>query len=305
MNITGLDWLVFGVDDLKACTDYFTDYGLIPGEDGQFTALDGTGITLKPRDDASLPAPLETGNMLRKTIYGVADQQTLDAIAAELGKDREVKQLADGSIEAVDDLGFVLGFQISIRKALELPGESINSPGRVPQRPVNVTGSDPDASPIPNTLSHVVYFVPDIEKAEAFYTQRLGFYVSDRFQGVGPFMRPAGVEDHHTLFLLNTPPFMKGCEHFTFHMAGPTELLQAGTRFVDKGYESFWGPGRHIMGSNWFWYFNSPLGIHVEYDADMDLHDEHWTPRNIPMNKDTTQIFHFKRVPNWIPGPGD
>ena len=36
------------------------------------------------------------------------------------------------------------------------------------------------------------------------------------------------------------------------------------------GYQSFWGPGRHKFGSNWFWYFNSPLGCHVEYDADMD-----------------------------------
>ena len=53
---------------------------------------------------------------------------------------------------------------------------------------------------------------------------------------------------------------MKGVEHFTFHMAGPTEVLQAGTRFAAKGYRTFWGPGRHLLGSNWFWYFNSPFG---------------------------------------------
>lgn len=51
--------------------------------------------------------------MLRKMVYGVADQATLEAIAAELGKDREVRRLADGSLESTDDNGFTLGFQLS------------------------------------------------------------------------------------------------------------------------------------------------------------------------------------------------
>jgi hypothetical protein len=102
--------------------------------------------------------------------------------------------------------------------------------------------------------------------------------------------------------MLQTPPFMKGCEHFTFHMGGPTEVLQAGTRFVNKGYQSFWGPGRHKMGSNWFWYFNSPLGCHVEYDADMDLHDESWQARAVPMSADASQLFLFQQRDKWAPG---
>jgi hypothetical protein len=108
--------------------------------------------------------------------------------------------------------------------------------------------------------------------------------------------------DHHTLFFIQTPPFMKGIEHFTFHMAGPTEVMLAGTRFVEKGYESFWGPGRHQLGSNWFWYFNSPLGCHVEYDADMDLHDDTWAPRTEPSSADTSQYFLFQHREKWMPG---
>ncbi len=68
-----------------------------------------------------LPAPLETGSLLRKTIYGVADQATLDAIAAELSRDRDVKRLEDGSLESTDDVGFVLGFQVTVRRPLSLP----------------------------------------------------------------------------------------------------------------------------------------------------------------------------------------
>jgi len=304
MNIIGPDSLVFGVDDVDVCSTYFTDYGLSPAGDGRFEALDGTSIVIKHKDDASLPAALETGSMLRKTIYGVADQSTLDAIADELGKDREVRTLADGSLECADDLGFALGFQLTVRKELNLPGEVINSPGVSSHRPVNMLGADPDAAPRPRSLSHVVYFVPDLEKFEAFYAQRLGFVTTDRFTGVGPFMRPAGTNEHHTLFCIQTPPFMQGCEHFTFHVGGPTELMQAGKRFADKGYETFWGPGRHIFGSNWFWYFNSPVGSHVEYDADMDLHDDDWVAREADIAADTSQVFLFTLRDNWFPsGP--
>lgn len=302
MNIIGPDTLVFGVDDVAACSQYLTDYGLTAVGGGRFEALDGTAIVIAHQDDATLPPGLGTASMLRKTVYGVADVATLQAIAEELGRDREVKRLADGSLEAVDDMGFVLGFQVTVRKPLALPAEAINAPGAAPQRGPNVVAVRDDADCRPRTLSHVVYFVPDSVKAEAFYVKRLGFVCTDRFDGVGPFLRPAGTLDHHTLFMINTPPFMKGCEHFTFHLGGPTELMQAGTRFVAKGYQSFWGPGRHRFGSNWFWYFNSPLGCHVEYDADMDLHDDSWTARSAAMGADASQLFLFQHRDKWAPG---
>lgn len=302
MNIIGPDALVFGVDDLQACRQYLIDYGLADAGDGRFEAVDGTAIILRHKDDADLPPGLGTASMLRKTIYGVADAATLRAIAEELGRDRAVKVFADGSLESVDDMGFVLGFQLSVRRPLALPAEAINAPGTAPQRPPNVLAVSDDADCRPRTLSHVVYFVPEAAKAEAFYVQRLGFVCTDRFSGVGPFLRPAGTLDHHTLFMIQTPPFLKGCEHFTFHMSGPTAVMQAGTRFVDKGYQSFWGPGRHRFGSNWFWYFNSPLGCHVEYDADMDLHDDAWIAREAPMGADASQLFLFQHREKWAPG---
>ncbi|CAG9200813.1 Glyoxalase/bleomycin resistance protein/dioxygenase [Paraburkholderia tropica] len=306
MNIIGPDALVFGVDDVAACAQYLTDYGLSPvdvsAEGGRFEALDGTAIVIRRKDDASLPPPMATANLLRETVYGVANAATLDAIAQELGRDREVTRRADGSIASVDDAGFALAFQVTVRKPLALPAEASNAPGAERARGVNVPAVNPDAPVRPRSLSHVVYFVPDAQAAEAFYVERLGFVCSDRFTGVGPFLRPAGTHDHHTLFLIQTPPFMKGCEHFTFHLGGPSELMQAGTRFVEKGYQSFWGPGRHRFGSNWFWYFNSPLGCHVEYDADMDLHDAEWIAREAPMSADASQLFLFQHRERWMPG---
>jgi len=305
MNIIGPDSLIFGVDDVAACVQYLKDYGLAPlgitAAGGRFEALDGTSIVILHKDDPSLPPPMGTASMLRKTVYGVADAAALAAVAAELRKDREVRRFADGSLETVDDMGFVLGFQLTVRRAFSRPAEAINAPGAPAQRAANIVAVDENAVINPRTLSHVVYFVPDVEKAEAFY-QRLGFRCTDRFIGAGPFLQPAGSLDHHCLFLIQTPPFMKGCEHFTFHLAGPTELMQAGNRFVNKGYQSFWGPGRHKFGSNWFWYFNSPLGCHVEYDADMDLHDRSWVAREVPINADSSQLFLFQQRQKWSPG---
>lgn len=303
MNIIGLDALVFGVDDLAACGQYLIDYGLRDAGQGRFEALDGTAVVVRAKDDPTLPPAMDTASLLRETVYGVADEATLQAIAAELSKDRAVTH-DGGVVRSHDDMGFALAFQVSLRRALDLPGEAVNAPGAPVRRPANAVGVDPVAPALPRSLSHVVYFVPDAARAEAFYVQRLGFVCTDRFTGVGPFLRPAGTLEHHTLFFIQTPPFMKGCEHFTFHMGGPTELMQAGARFVEKGYQSFWGPGRHRFGSNWFWYFNSPLGCHIEYDADMDLHDDAWVAREAPMGADTSQLFLFQHRERWAPsGP--
>ncbi|MDC8784657.1 VOC family protein [Roseateles koreensis] len=301
MKIIGPDALVFGVDNLPACSQYLMDYGLADVGNGRFEAVDGTAVVLRAKDDPSLPASMGTASMLRETVYGVADEATLDAIATELGRDREVTR-SGGVLRCVDDMGFALAFQVTVRRPLGPQVEKLNAPGSPPQRPVNVVAVDDQAPSLPLTLSHVVYFVPDEAKATAFYIERLGFRITDRLGGAGPFLQPRGTQDHHTLFLIQTPPFMKGVEHFTFHMAGPTALMQAGSRFVAKGYESFWGPGRHRMGSNWFWYFNSPLGCHVEYDADMDQHDESWVARMAPIGPDASQLFLFTHREKWAPG---
>ncbi|MNR12300.1 Biphenyl-2,3-diol 1,2-dioxygenase [compost metagenome] len=201
-------------------------------------------------------------------------------------------------------MGFAIAFQITIRRPFQAPAELTNSPGSAPQRGINQVGITPDMPALPRSLSHVVYFVQDSLKAEAFYSERLGFKTSDRFVGVGPFMRPAGSDEHHCLFMIQAPPHMKGCEHFTFHLGSGTEVLLAGTRLAKNGWTSFWGPGRHLFGSNWFWYFNSPLGCHVEYDADMDRHDDSWKAREAQASADGSQLFLFAAQEKWFPGGG-
>jgi catechol 2,3-dioxygenase-like lactoylglutathione lyase family enzyme len=296
IRIVGLDELVFSVDDLDACARYLIDYGLHPvhldPQSGRFEAMDGTAVVLRRGGTAS---------SLTETVYGVADAGSLEAIATELTRDRELERSPDGALTCVDDMGFALRFQLTARRPFKAPADLTNAPGSPPQRPLNQLGITSEMATVPRTLSHLVLFVPDVAKAEAFY-RRLGFRATDRFVNTGPFLRPAGTSEHHTLFLIQAPEFMKGVEHFTFHLGSGTEVLLAGTRFAAKGYTSFWGPGRHLLGSNWFWYFNSPLGCHVEYDADMDLHDDTWVAREVQVGADASQLFLFARRDKWFPG---
>ncbi|WDS35031.1 VOC family protein [Pseudoxanthomonas sp.] len=309
MNIIGLDSLVFGVDDYDASVRCLQDYGLKQAhrgmEGGLYEALDGTSIEVRRAGDAGLPSAISRSPNIRETIYGVADQATLDAIGAELSKDRPALLDAEGVLHSRDDSGIAIGFRVTVRRPIVAPPVLINVPGMPPQRPPNVVAADPGAMSEPRSLSHVVYFVPDVAKAERFYVERLGFRMIDRFSNVGPFLRPAGTQEHHTLFLIQAPEHMLGINHFTFHMAGASELLQAGWKFREKGWKGFWGPGRHIFGSNYFWYFNSPFGGAIEYDADMDLHDDSWVPREVDAAEDTSQIFLFEHRPLWFPRGGD
>ena len=306
MRIIGPDRVVFGVPNIKECHSYLLDFGLTQtegdGPGGMYEALDGTGVAVYADTDDRLPAPLHTLNTLRQVVWGCEDQAAVDEVAVELEKDRQVTRQADGSIWSQDDLGFEIAFQVTERRSLSLQAELIHSPGAESGRPINALGTETETDATPRTLSHVVLFVPEMEKMEKFYAERLGFITTDRFTNLGPFMRTKINSDHHSLFFMQTPPFLQGMEHLAFHMQGPNEVMIAGTRFKNKGYQTFWGPGRHILGSNWFWYFKSPFGCNFEYDADMDKHDETWMPREIMPGPDNSQVFLFQNIEKWMPG---
>jgi catechol 2,3-dioxygenase-like lactoylglutathione lyase family enzyme len=309
MNILGLEYLVFGMDDLAGGRQFLLDYGLHEAEydplhGGIYEALDGTALVVRPSDYPGLPPlpPKAATPSLRETVYGVDNADTLATLHAKLAAEREVRVDADGTLHCIDDAGFGVAFTVTRRRPIEARYLGFNVPGQVPGRAPNDCAADPHPDIRPRTLSHVVYFVEDAAKAEAFYT-RLGFIVTDRFNHLGPFMRPAGMNEHHALFMIESKnSHMIGCNHFTFHLGSAGEVLQHGWNFVKKGYTSFWGPGRHILGSNFFWYFNSPFGATIEFDADMDQHDDSWVPRAVDPGSDNSQIFLFNARDKWAPG---
>lgn len=297
MNIIGLNAAVLGVEDIDASRRFAADFGLSVVEKGSSglnaEALDGTHLVIRDARDTSLPPSVAAPPNLRETVWAVGDKGVIDAIGAELSTDRQVKLGSDGVLRSYDDSGYPIAFQLSCRRPYVAEPILINVPGFPPQRAHNQVACDPKAVIKPRTFSHIVYFVPDLDKAERFYAERLGFVVTDRFTGCGSFLRPAGTAEHHTLFLMKVPHATIGLNHIAFHVGSGHEVIMAGTQFERKGWKPFWGPGRHIFGSNYFWYFNSPFGGAMEFDADMDTHDDTWTPRETEMGETTSAIWQF------------
>jgi hypothetical protein len=99
-----------------------------------------------------------------------------------------------------------------------------------------------------------------------------------REKDTGDFMRCGGSQDHHTLFLAHRMD-RAGFNHAAFEVKDFDEIMFGGKYMAAHGWPTRAKPGRHIMGSNLFWYFQNPGGGAVEYFADMDRLDDNWEPR--------------------------
>ncbi len=293
MNIIGVDSVTLALYEVDEGQQYLRNFGLretATTEHGSdFAAQDGTGLKVRHWDDPSLPAAVTAPPNMRETVWGVQDEATLDLIAAELAKDRSVVRGDDKVVRSHDDDGYAIAFQITVRQPLAPQPSLVNVPGMPPMRPANVVADY--ASPVlPMTLGHHVFYTLDMDKAERFY-KRLGFFVTDRFTGTGIFMRSGGCSEHHNLYLIQRPGTPLGLNHIAFHVRDHLQMMIAGQQFVRKGGVGAWGPGRHIFGSNHFWYFKSPFGGNLEYDADIDVVDENWVARETMISSEAAAVW--------------
>lgn len=284
MNILGVESVVFGVKDVPVAEQFLHDFGLeqtqaCPGG-STWCMLDGTSIVVKAADDPSLPPSDVPAPCPRECIWGVSTQIDLDGLAEALGRHGEVWRGTDGTVYTRDPAGLAVGFRVSKRRAYDTQVMGRNVPGQTPGRAVNVVAAEFAEAPVRlRTIAHIVFFVPDLAAAEAFYLGVLGFRATDRLVE-GTFMRCKLNHDHHTQFLIEAPADkMRGMHHIAFYLGDIDEVIQAGQAFVRKGAQPAFGPGRHLQGSNYFWYFESPLGGQFEYTSDMDVHDDDWAPR--------------------------
>jgi catechol 2,3-dioxygenase-like lactoylglutathione lyase family enzyme len=288
MSIVGLDEATLTAESIDEARRYLTDYGLVeaPADGGYplFVAMDNTGLRVAPVDAVDLPPAVAPGPNVRDIVWGVTDTAALDRLAQELSRDREVRR--DGALLRTTDVdGNSLAFRVTRRKPLPQTSSLVNMPGMPPQRPVNSV-QDFNSPIRPLTFSHLVLYTPDLERLQNDYTNRLGFWVTDRFTGAGAFLRAPGHNEHHQLFFIQDAQ-KRGLNHLAFHVRDHTAMMLAGKAFADKGWTPAWGPGRHIFGGNCFWYFKSPFGGNVEFDADMDIVDENWVPREAVMGPNT------------------
>ncbi|MPY69786.1 MAG: glyoxalase [Alphaproteobacteria bacterium] len=279
MAIVGLEKIVFGVDDMATATRFWTDFGLSPVAEepglAVFATAEKTTVEVRPHDDASLPKGLAAGNTAREIVWGVESPADLDAIAAELSKDRAVVPGEDGTIRSTDHLGYAIGFRVTGREPVVCEPTEYNVPGN-PGR-VNGRGKIYDRA-TPQQMSHVVLLSPDLDGQVAFYRDRLGFRVTDFYAGRGYFLRVPGSHEHHNLFLLKGGDNI-GFHHLAFEVRDIHEVFGGGLHMAEKGWTTHLGPGRHPISSCYFWYFRNPCGGAAEYDSDSDYVTEDWQPR--------------------------
>ena len=287
MAFVGIDTVVFGAPDMKQARRFFVDWGVRRVRDGRagavFETEIGSRVVLRPPADVG-PSAAAPGTNFREVIWGVSSTRDLDAIAGELSRDREVTLDKDGTLHSVDPNGLGIGFRVwRHKRALKPARTPVNSPGAL-ERIDAPSRFYRRASPL--RIGHVVFLVPDLKAGEKFYTERLGFRLSDRYAGgVGVFLRYAAKSDHHNLFLLRSREGKTAIDHVAFEVRDIHEVLGGGLYLQRRGWPTEVGPGRHPISSAYFWYFKSPCGGSVEYFGDSDYLTEAWKPTTYRRNR--------------------
>ncbi len=156
------------------------------------------------------------------------------------------------------------------------PERAVNRPGVAARRDMRadvVAEAQPRA---PRRVGHVVFGTPHVEDACAFYLDGLGFRVSDRI--LGGVLTFARIEaDHHNLLIQPAP--VSYLNHYAFEMDDVDAIGAAAAEVLAERPDAHVvGAGRHVLGSNLFWYLFDPAGNMFELFADMDqiIDDDAW-----------------------------
>jgi catechol 2,3-dioxygenase-like lactoylglutathione lyase family enzyme len=126
-------------------------------------------------------------------------------------------------------------------------------------------------------IGHVVYRVTDIARSTRFWTDIMGFKVSDTNEHGMVFLRCAG--DHHSVALRPVDPEAQlpdakgggtlGVDHFAMELNSMDDLLRARQFLREQGVEIMY-EGRRGPGCNPGVEFYDPDGYLLELYADME-----------------------------------
>ena len=167
-------------------------------------------------------------------------------------------------------------------KVPDEPGSQASPPAHPPGR-----GAAPGRSGAgrvhPQRLSHVLLFSSDVPRSVRFYGDALGLRLSDRSGDVIAFMHGAHASDHHMLaFAKSGGP---GLHHSSWVVDSIDAIGLGMQHMADCGYVRGWGVGRHVIGSNYFYYIQDPWGSFAEYSHDIDFvpADVEWQSADHPL----------------------
>ena len=277
MPIIGIESVTYGVDDVRECVGFFDDFGLKlerhDADGADFALPEGSHVYIRHRENPILPRAYTVGPSVREVVWGVDDRKDIEALGLDLRTDREVTCDNEGTLRFSDDLGIPIGLKYFDRCLPAAVPYPTNGPGR-PERINKARAWYPRATP--QSIQHVVFGVPEVERAMNFYCERLRFRITDISLERGIFARCDGRNDHHNLFFLQADDLK--WLHIAFDVQNLDELM-AGANYMQRhGWKSAFGIGRHRVSSSIFYYIESPCGGECEYSADTDFVDNKWKP---------------------------
>ncbi len=273
MALHRLTSMTMGVPNVDETGAYYEEFGLVPDGGGWFTTRDG-GRQLR-----IVHAPTRR---LVDIHVGVDDPDDLARIAANLRRMGIDVERGEGSISAAEP---ATGTRAYLEVAGRIEQSAVtatvyNGPGRNERLGQRAPGVVRSGRVLPRKLGHAVLGSTDYEATEAFFTDGLGFKVSDRIKGAGSFLRCS--TDHHNLLVLRAPVSFL---HHTSWQVDDIDDVGRGAQMMLEGNPGrhVWGLGRHFGGSNFFWYLKDPAGNFSEYYSDMDCiaDDQLWTPEDL------------------------
>jgi len=271
MSLHRVDSLTLGVPSVEAATEFYTDFGLIPGANNTFQTLEG-------------------GNQLRLTqsrfrrlveaTFAADNSDDLDRISGSLGGlGILVERLDSERLRVVEPAtGTVIVVVVKARlQQAPVPAPVYNGPGRITRVNTRAGALLRTGQVRPKRLGHLVIGTTNYDATFAFFTIGLGFKVSDSVKDSGAFLRCS--TDHHNVLIQRAPvPFL---HHTSWQVEDVDEIGRGAMAMLEDHPERhMWGLGRHYAGSNFFWYFKDPAGNFAEYHSDMDcvIDDALWTP---------------------------
>lgn len=235
----------------------------------------------------------ETGDSARCTALALqtdGDPTGLAPVLAEAGIGSELRS------DSTPGIGSMLTFTDLKGTRIELFGDS---------RPLAADNAPPQGVN-PLKLGHIAFTVTDIHKTHDFYTNVLGFRVSDWMEDFFLFLRCN--PDHHTVnFVAAGQSFM---HHLAFELKDWAHVQTACDHLGQSGVKLIGGPGRHEIGHNIFVYHRDPDGHVIELFTELDqMKDEslgYFDPR--PWHKDRPQRpkvwSRQEGTPSWGNPPG-
>jgi catechol 2,3-dioxygenase-like lactoylglutathione lyase family enzyme len=269
MGLHRLTRVTMGVPNVPDTVAYYTEFGLTPVGGGSFATVDG-GEQLRV-----VHAPRRR---LVELGVGADDADDIARVAARLDRLGVPRSVADGVLTAVEPVsGFTARVDVTPRVEQEpVAPTPYNGPGRV-DRLGRAPGVVRDTPIRPRKLGHCVVGTTNLEATMGFFTEGLGFKVSDYIGDKGAFMRCS--VDHHNVLALAAP--VNFLHHTSWQVDDIDDVGRGAAAMLaaDPG-RHVWGLGRHHAGSNFFWYLKDPAGNFSEYYSDMDCipEDEIWEP---------------------------